>query len=163
MKKKSQKGFMLVETLVVTTFIAGVFIFLFIQFSNLNKNYKSSFKYDTVEGKYALKDIEDYLKADTKFRFKIVHYMNLNEYLNITECSTELFINTNYCKKLFELENVKTVIILNKDFKPTSKNKISEDIKEYFNKINKKNTNNFNYYIVIELNNGNIISKYTNF
>lgn len=163
MKKNCQKGFMLVETLVVTTFIAGVFIFLFIQFSNLNKSYKTSFKYDTVEGSYALRDILDYLKGETRFTTNINSYMSSNEYIDITECSSEFFINTNYCKKLFELENISKVIVFNNDFKPKEENKLTENIKEYFNKVNKKNENNFDYNVVIETNTGNIISKYTNF
>lgn len=163
MKKNDQKGFMLVETLVVTTFIAGVFIFLFIQFSNLNKSYKFSFKYDTVEGKYALEDVLDYLKNETRFTSKIDLYMSSNEYIDITECSNDLFINVSYCKKLLSLENINKVIISNNGFKPQEESQLSENIKEYFNKINKKNENSFNYYVVIELKNGDVISKYTNF
>lgn len=158
MKKNCQKGFMLVETLVVTTFIAGVFIFLFIQFNNLNKSYKNSFKYDTVEGSYALEDILDYLRNETRFTTNINSYMNSNEYVDITECSSELFINTNYCKKLFELENIKQILVVDYNNVAFENNEyISENIKEYFNKVNKKNLMDC-YVIVAEFKNGSVSS-----
>ena len=49
MNKINNKGFVLAETLIVTSFVAGVLLYLFIQFSNLNKNYNNSFKYNTIE------------------------------------------------------------------------------------------------------------------
>ena len=38
MKKKNTKGFMLIETLIVTVFVAGVLIFMFIQLTILMNN-----------------------------------------------------------------------------------------------------------------------------
>ena len=64
MKKLNSSGFMLAETLIVTTFVAGILIFLFIQFTNLGKAYDDSYIYNTTEGLYALEDIKKYINTD---------------------------------------------------------------------------------------------------
>ena len=43
--KKNNRGFTLVETLVVSSFIVGILVFLFAQFSKLKKSYDASFEY----------------------------------------------------------------------------------------------------------------------
>ena len=162
MKKNTQKGFMLVETLVVTTFISGVFIFLFIQFNNLNKSYKNSFKYDTVEGKYALEDIVNYIKFDISFKANLNSYINTSKFIILNNCDENLFSNVNYCEKLFELEEIEEAIIVNSGFEVSENDKISENIKEYLNKVKKDNSNNLDYLIIIQLSNGSVTSKYIN-
>ena len=124
--KKNVKGFMLIETLLVTSFVAGVLIFLFIQFSNLSTAYDESYIYNTVEGLYALDDVVDYIKTDNK----VINYIQENietlNYIDITDCS--LFTSTSYCNKLFELENIDKIFI--------SKNNISFDITGYDDSFN---------------------------
>lgn len=129
MKKKNNKGFMLAETLIVTVFVAGVLIFLYIQFSNLSSSYDDSFNYNTVEGLYALEDIKTYIESDDS----ITQYINTNidtlNYIDITNC--DLFSDREYCSKLFELENINRIII--------TKNKVNvEEIK-----IKDEGLNNF--------------------
>ena len=50
--KKNEKGFVLLETLIVTTFVVSTLIFLYTQFSNIKTSYDASFRYNTVEGLY---------------------------------------------------------------------------------------------------------------
>ena len=111
MKKDSNKGFVLVETLIVTTFVAGVLIYLFIQFSNLSQNYEDSYKYNTVENLYSLRNIRDFILKD-----KIGFINNLEQVtsygiVDITDCKN--FTETEYCLKLLELENIKQIFITN--------------------------------------------------
>ena len=54
MKKMNNKGFLLVETIVVATFTVTVLVALFLQFKNLLVNYNDSYNYNTVEGVYDL-------------------------------------------------------------------------------------------------------------
>ena len=61
MKKNQNKGFMLIETLLVSTFVLGVLTYLFVQFSALKRSYADDFKYDTVPGLYAIKNINQYI------------------------------------------------------------------------------------------------------
>src|SRR5574344_208529 len=59
--KLGNKGFMLLETLIVSTIILSTLIFLYIQFTNIKKGYDISFKYNTVSGLYMAKEISDFL------------------------------------------------------------------------------------------------------
>lgn len=162
MKKKYQSGFLLVETLVVTTFISGIFVFLFIQFNNLNKSYKTSFNYDTIEGKYTLEDIIDYIKYDNEFNNNKDNYINSYDYILLNNCDYNLFTNVNYCKKLFEIEEIKEAILVKADFEYNDELNFDETIKEYLKKIKKDNTEDLNYLIVISLKNNTVTSKYIN-
>lgn len=61
MKKNNNYGFMLIETLLVSTFVLSVLTYLFLQFSALKRSYDDSFRYDTVPNLYALKNINKYI------------------------------------------------------------------------------------------------------
>jgi len=135
-KKINNKGFMLVETLIVTTFVAGVLIFLFIQFNNLSKAYDDSYVYNTPEGLYALEDIKKYVDTD----IDLLTYINENieslKYIDITDCN--LFNNKNYCLKLFELENIDKIFITTNNFEKESITRYKEDFIIFINKINEE-------------------------
>ena len=81
MKKNKNEGFMLAETLIVTTFVAGVLIFLFIQFSNLENSYEESYMYNTVEDIYALEDIKDYIEQDETAMSNIKEQIQNTKYI----------------------------------------------------------------------------------
>ena len=59
--KKKQKGFVLVETLVVSLLVLTVLIFLFLQLNTINLNYQKSFRYNTVEGLYSANNMKVYI------------------------------------------------------------------------------------------------------
>ena len=56
MKKNNNKGFMLLETMIVSAFIITTLTFLYVQFSNLKKSYEESFKYDSIPELYKAKE-----------------------------------------------------------------------------------------------------------
>lgn len=58
---KNNKGFMLLETLIVSTIILSTLVFLFVQFTNIKTSYEISFRYNTVPGIYMAKEISDFL------------------------------------------------------------------------------------------------------
>lgn len=115
MKKTNNKGYMLIETLIVSTFVAGILLFLFIQFSNLNKNYNDAFKYNTVDGLYALEDIKNYILQDISAYNKIKENISINDYIDIIDCS--LFTNKKFCEELVNLENIEIIYVTNNYFK----------------------------------------------
>lgn len=133
MKKISNNGFVLAETLIVTTFVAGILIFLFIQFSNLSKNYNNSYKYNTVEGLYSLNNIIKLIESDENFNQNLNNLITSDKYLDITDCS--LFSDQKYCLLLFELENIESIYIVNNYFNKSIFNDSKETIKNYINKI----------------------------
>lgn len=107
--KKNNKGFMLAETLVVTTVVAASLIYLYIQFMNLSTKYNESYSYNTVEGLYALSDVAELIYDDTYAYNYISNNLVENKYIDISNCS--LFSNEEMCKKLFEYENIKDILI----------------------------------------------------
>lgn len=61
MKKNSHRGFMLIETLLVSTFVLGVLTYIVIQFSALKRSYDDDFKYDTVQALYGIRNVHEYI------------------------------------------------------------------------------------------------------
>ena len=107
MKKRYTDGFMLAETLIVTIFVAGVLIFLFIQFSKISNSYNEYYKYNSSDRLYALDNIKYYLEDDTL----AISYLTTNniKFIDVTDCS--IFSNSVYCTRLLELENIEKLII----------------------------------------------------
>lgn len=134
MKKINSKGFMLAETLIVSVFVAGVLIFLYIQFFNLNNSYDESYMYNTVEGLYSLQDIREYIKKDGKVLEYIKTNIDTLKYIDITDCS--LFKNSDYCLNLFKLEKIKYIFITTNSV-PKDYIRIYND--EFYNFISKIN------------------------
>lgn len=141
MRKINNDGFMLAETLVVTSFVAGVLIFLFIQFTNISKNYEDNYTYNTVDSLYALEDIKDYLLEDSIAFSTIETELNNKDYINITNCS--IFENNDYCLKLFEIENVDQVIVSKNNFNKNNFENNDIDFLTFVKKISVKGNEKF--------------------
>lgn len=60
MKKKS-RGFALLETLIVSTIIASIMIYMFVQFNSLQNKYNESLRYNDVDDLYKLDSIKSYI------------------------------------------------------------------------------------------------------
>ena len=107
--KKNNRGFMLAETLVVTTIVAASLIYLYVQFMNLSTKYNESYNYNTVEGLYALNDVVELIKDDAYAYDYISNYLVENKYIDISNCS--LFSDEATCRKLFEYEKIQNILI----------------------------------------------------
>ena len=145
--QKNNKGYMLAETLIVTTFVAGVLIFLFMQFSKLSASYGDYYTYNTTEGLYALEDIKDYIESDSNMYNKIKNNITFNNYINITNC--DYFTNKEYCNKLLELENISEIYVMANNTKVKT---VSNTIDNFLGKINSEG--NETYRIVAKFNDG---------
>lgn len=133
MKKLNNKGFMLAETLIVSTFVAGVLIFLFIQFTNLGKAYDDSYIYNTPEGLYALEDVKEYIDTDSDLLLYIEENISTMKYIDLTDCN--LFKNKEYCVNLFKLENIDKVFITTNSFVTEDITGYNEDFNTFISKI----------------------------
>lgn len=136
--KKKNKGFMLAETLLVTTFVAGILIYLYIQFVNLNSNYNDSYDYNTVEDLYALQDIVDYIYSDEDAYNYIQANMGEKKYFDITNCS--IFTDYDECTKLFGLENISEIIVTTNSVPKNDMIDYSLSFKNFIKKINSSGT-----------------------
>lgn len=148
MQKKLNKGFVLAETLIVTTFVSGVLIFLFMQFTNLSTNYNDSYRYNTVEGLYAAKNIGDYIVSDLVAYDSIKEKIVDESYVDITNCN--VFSEREYCLTLLKLENINKVLITNNDFDKGLFYNYDENFKKFINRIDGKGIEL--YRILIEFN-----------
>ncbi len=130
--KKREKGFMLVETLVISTLVSTVLVMFYVQFNNIVKNFSNDFKYNNVNDMYAVQNVKEIIMNDDNGNF----YANLKKILdeNINNTSggssnfLEIFTNcTNNsgnsykitsCEKLSALTNFYGIerIIFTKEF-----------------------------------------------
>jgi hypothetical protein len=113
MKKNNNRGFMLVETLVVSTFIFSTLIFLYVQFRTVNNSYSATFNYNTANGLYAVNNVKEYL-LDVGYR-DLALKIGEEKYIDITSCPIQYISELSYCRALFEKLNIKTVIFTNQD------------------------------------------------
>ena len=134
MKKINNKGFMLIEILIVSIFVSSILIVLFLQFKKINYSYDVSFKYNTVDGLYLLNNVKKRIitnpYSDDKVSNSYQYYKNnlaVDDFVNIYRKSkdeTICEVNTYDCS-LFESMNIKQLFIVGKD----SKNNILADPK----------------------------------
>lgn len=159
MKKSNNKGFTLIETLVVSTFIVATLVFLYTQFTTIKRNYDYTFNHNTVVGTYNIKIFKDYI-VKTGYSSAVDSLNSIsNGYVELT-CSTLDSTDTEYCNKLIEMIDAEAIILVKENM---------EDLKNYLS--NKDNvtgifTNEFYDYIkhigVIDSNEYRIIVKYNN-
>lgn len=150
--KKKKNGFVLAETLIVTTFVAGVLIFLYIQLTNLSSNYEISHTYNTVDDLYALENIVKLISSDQGFSTYLSSNIESLKQINIKNCDN--FTKKKYCLKLLELYNIDNIFVMKKDISDVIG---SENIDEVFssstdsmkNFISKINTSGEEKYRVV--------------
>lgn len=159
MKKSNNKGFTLIETLIVSTFIVATLVFLYTQFTTIKRNYNYTFKHNTVVGIYNISIFKDYIMR-TGYSLALDNLnSSSNGYVEL-ECSILDSTDTEYCNKLIEMIDADTVILVKENI---------EDLKNYLS--NKDNvtgifTNEFYNYIkhigVVNNEEYRIIAKYNN-
>lgn len=98
MKKMNNKGFMLTETLIVSTLIITVLLVVYIQFKSINRKINNSYNYDTVSSLYNLYNVKLFIEQENYST--IVGRLDLDNYIDITDCSSVYFNSTDYCKSI---------------------------------------------------------------
>lgn len=159
MKKMNNKGFLLLETLVVTTFTVAVLTYLYIQYVSLKKNYNKSFSYNTVPGLLHAKAIDTFFN-DSTFYTNIIFDLTTgsNKYIELASnniCNTSYFSSKQtLCNNLINDAKVKTIIITKTDLSQTinvlkTNNPYSNDLLKYIKSI-KIPVENAKYVLVFE-------------
>jgi len=154
MKKSDKKGFILAETVAVSTVVMVALVIVYVQFISINNSYYNSFKYNSVDNLYALDNIKNYLQTETLNDLNTK--VNAENYVDITSCSYEFFTEYPYCEKLFETLKVEKVIYAKDDperIKSLSQTSdFSEIMKNFIKTINGKKTNK--HRLIVEFKNG---------
>lgn len=167
MKKNDNKGFLLTELLVTATLVSTVLIFLYTQFYTIKKSYDTSFKYNTVNGLYALDNVKDFLVENDIYI--LTQGLNTTSYIDLIENNlqptNQTYFNTlidglNIKYLIFTKQNIEDLINqINSETALTSENYEYEDLKKFIKRIDFDNQDtNDNYRIIAEFNDGTFAS-----
>lgn len=109
MRRLNQRGFVLVETLVVTIFVLTLFIFVYKNTVPVIGDYEAMYSYDDIDSVYASNLFKQVILkyANTDY---IDEYLSRpeNTYLNITDCNNNnIYFNQEYCTKMKETLSIK--------------------------------------------------------
>lgn len=146
---KNNKGFMLVEALVMSMIVIGTLTFMYIQFQNISRSYEKSFNYNTVTGLYITNEVKNYLINNSLVdTYKNEVDNNTSKYIKIGDITDSSFV------ELKEKGQIKTVILVNESLSEL-KGKKTKDLSEKFNdfinylKVDKEGNG---YRLLIEFN-----------
>ena len=113
--KKNNKGFMLVETIIVTVVVATIMISLYVAFNRIYGAYESKKTYMDIEPIYAIDIIKDYL-IDEFLIEDILSDADNNGIVNVIsnkEIKIELKDYHSYHKNHFEVNKLDHYLTLN--------------------------------------------------
>ena len=157
--KKSNKGFTLIETLIVSTFVVVTLTYLFIQINYTLTNYDITFRYDSITGIYNTNVITEYLKQNGYQN--LINLISTNGYVDIT-ISSNVNGDSTYYNLIIDKTNIKTILFTSEDMIQIKENikdsSYSEELKRY---IEKKDTNSLltnRYIVIIEFNDNTFAS-----
>ena len=134
MKKKNNKGFMLTETLVVSTLIITVLLTVYIEFRRINRNINQGFNYDSVSSMYSLYNVKEYIEQENYS--VMISRLDLNDYVDITDCDNYYFSDVNYCKAILNNADITKIIITKENMYSLLKNNtLDEELMSYIKRI----------------------------
>lgn len=111
---KKSKGFLLIESLVVATFISATLIFVYTQFKVINDSYEQSFKYNTVTGIYKANNLRDYLYD--AMDPNVYSDLMTEDYI-IFNCDAGVVSTPPYCSSLYNALKIEQVFFFYNDTK----------------------------------------------
>ena len=130
MKKNNQKGFMLVEAFIVSAFVLGVLVFMFVQLKTVVNGFDRSFTYNTISGIYTAKELGDFITQHDYENIKLL--VDQNGYANVGDKYYDNFDIDDtgvglLWKKMLLNANVNTIIVVHENL---------EKFKENYMKVN---------------------------
>ena len=100
MKRFNKKGFVLVETLIVTVFVMTLFILVYQNVVPYIGEYEKMRNYDDVDSVYASNLLKRVIERYANFQ-KIDEHLASNTYKDITNCSdSNIYKSSDYCEKI---------------------------------------------------------------
>lgn len=132
--KKNNKGFMLAEVFIVSSFVLGVLVYMFVQTNSIMRNYSRSFSYDTVQGLYIANEVKKFLNYSGYDNEKLANACDNYQIFDVPD--------DEYFSNMKQLANIKTVILGNLNYiksNATNDFNISSKEKDYIKYLNQKN------------------------
>lgn len=147
--KKNNKGFMLVEALVMSMVVIGTLTFMYIQFQNISRSYEKSFNYNTITDLYITNEVKNYL----------INNNLLDTYKGkVTASSTKYTIIDDITDSSFEMlkfkGQVKTILLTDEslsELKGKKTSTLSEKFNDFINYL-KVDKEEGKYRLLIEFN-----------
>lgn len=146
----NKKGFVLVETIVVSVFVLGLFTFIIANIIPLIGEYEKESDYDSVESIYSAHMIRKMiLKSENQRIASLATLPTEGYYMFEGDDICYYLTNINYCKKLLSRDflDVRKIILTNytisNDFKQRSK-KFDRATREYISQMQKYNNTGLN-------------------
>lgn len=100
MKKMNNKGFIMVETLIVTVFVVTLFILIYQVTLPAMGEYERLYIYDDIDSIYASNLYKQMLTRYANMEY-IDTYLQSSNYLDISDCSNKnIYMNEEYCKTI---------------------------------------------------------------
>lgn len=151
--KKNNKGFLLTEAFIASTFIVTVLTFLYIQFRDISRGYEQTFKYNTINALYGVNNVRNLLYEEGLTTIKTAKGSAL--YLDITNCDIIVDVyNEEFCELLFNNINAKTVLFTDSDITALLTSDLSifsEELQDYIRALN-YDRNTTTYRLIVEYN-----------
>lgn len=147
---KKNRGYVLFETLVVSTVILGTLIFLYIQLSAIKTSYERSFSYNTIPSLYKTNTLVSYLYS-TGYEDLVTNLeSSTNGYLDITNCP----YGGSLCNDIKSYIGAKTILFTNSNLisirEHIDEANYSNSFKNFIKKINI--VKNHKYAVLVEFN-----------
>lgn len=156
--KKNNKGFVLIETLIVSVAVISILFTLYLQIKKISDNNTRFFKQNRTNDIMLLENFGNYLYETELLEQDI-------EYIDLTDCTNVYLTSRHLCSYLISVAEIDNLILTKNNIKDlkdelTNKNYPTE-FKDYIKKI--KNTYDSNgYRLIAYFNNGtmsNIVIK----
>ncbi|MDD3341285.1 MAG: hypothetical protein PHN72_03700 [Bacilli bacterium] len=125
MRKINNKGFMLMETLIVSVFVGVTLILLFVQLRNIETSYDRTFSYNTTHGLYNAAKTKKYLLTRNYEEMVSDVLSTTNGYIDITSCTSGYYTATGenasltqkYCTDFYKATRIKKILFSLEDLK----------------------------------------------
>lgn len=159
MRKVNNKGFMLMETLLVSVFIVSTLVFLYIQFGKVRDSYNDSFHYNTVASAYSTNTFLQYLQENGIENLSKTLSTTDTVYIDLTTCSATYLTQTSMCTKLISKLGIKKIYYVSSDitnFKNNLPSGMSNSFKKYVRTL--KSKDGLGYRLIAEYKDGTFAS-----
>ena len=141
-----KRGFALLETLIVITFLIVSLLLLYGTFSNMLSNSKKNILYDNVSNIYKAYYVKEYLNLGS------LQNIETNDIRDIT-CNE---VNISGCATLLNELEIKKIYIANINLKDYDKEKYTSNLNNYLDTLTNKSNNK--YRLILEFNKEDVLA-----
>lgn len=151
---KNSKAFALVETLIVSTIIATILMYVFVQYNKVESKYDETFAYNDVDNLYKLDGIKGYINSLDSTSITTITTKIDSDDIIIMDKNDDTYTNIEYLDNQVDLLanlDIKTLVLTKADINNVDTSSLSVTLKNMIKKIDNKSDN---YRIIAEFNNG---------